>query len=265
VTDSPRSPHPAKRSLGQNFLEDPNTARKIVAALRPEPGDRILEIGPGRGALTRWLAEAAPAVLAAVEKDAHLARELRRAFPTVHAVNADALEFAWEGLGPRPWKLVGNLPYNVASPIMWEAAHRVPVLQRAVFMVQKEVGRRLAAAPGTSEYGALSVWIQSFVTVRFSFIVKPTVFRPRPKVDSAVVVFEPAQVEGFDSNALSLLLKLCFQRRRKQLRVILREHWNEDLERWFTEQGVSPTARPDELSPRRFHTLAAALNLRFAS
>ena len=140
-------PRPAKRSLGQNFLEDPNTARKIVAALELDAGDAVLEIGPGQGALTRWLVEAGQegrvGPLVVLEKDRDLAPELKTRWPALNVAVADALEFAWEALDGRPWKLAGNLPYNVASPIMWECVRRVPRLALAVFMIQKEVAQRI--------------------------------------------------------------------------------------------------------------------------
>lgn len=250
----------AKRSLGQNFLRDPNTARRIVALLDIGPDDRVLEIGPGRGALTGHVLDAAPATAAALEKDAHLAALLKERLPGLALAVADALEAPWERLVPgRPWKIVGNLPYNVASPLMWEIFSRAR-FERAVFMVQKEVGRRLAAWPGGREYGALSVWVQSFVTPRLVFVVGPGAFSPRPKVDSAVLSFHPrADVEPFDPQALSALLKLCFQKRRKQLGNILKSHWNDSIGQWFEQAGLAPSRRPEELSPGQFRSLAMVM------
>lgn len=252
----------AKKSLGQNFLQDKNIACKIVDLLHIEPRDRVLEIGPGPGMLTGFLQAAAPAWLCLVEKDHHWAAERQAAFEQIAApgprqvILADALTMPWQKF-TAPWKIVGNLPYNVASPLIWDILSLAPGLVRAVFMVQKEVGQRLAALPGTSAYGALSAWVQSFAAPRLEFVVPPQVFRPAPKVHSAVLSFVPLSVQErpTDAAALSSLLKLCFQKRRKQLGGILREQpgWQPEL---LEKIGVKQSARPEELSPRQFQALA---------
>ena len=247
----------AKKSLGQNFLQDANIARKIVAALQAGPGDRVVEIGPGPGALTRIILERPPASLLLVEKDRHYAGA-RMADGGAQVLLADALDIAWERF-PGPWKCIGNLPYNVASPLMWDLFSQSRGLVRAVFMIQKEVGLRITARPGTSAYGALSVWIQSFMVPRLEFIVPPHVFKPRPKVDSAVLSFVPLPEEAtrtFEPQQLAATLKACFQQRRKQLGGIARSQGNtatllEDL-------GIAPTLRPENLEPEDFHRLSRA-------
>lgn len=264
------SPLPrAKKSLGQHFLHDAGVCRRIVAALDLGPADLVLEIGPGPGALSRWIAAAEPAAYAVVEKDTNLARAFGQTYPQATAAAADALDCRWERLAPEGgWKLAGNLPYNVASPLIWEIVSRCRGMERLVCMVQKEVGRRLAAAPGGGEYGALSVWVQSFTAVRRLFDVGPGAFVPRPKVDSTVLSLvplaagplrRPAGQGGFRPEALSRLLKLCFQQRRKQLGTILKSHWSEGVEAWFAGQGVAPSARPEELSPSDFQSLSNVL------
>lgn len=258
----------AKRSLGQNFLQDENTARRIAEALRIKPEDRVMEIGPGTGAMTRWIFELGPKSFVALEKDRELAPRLKERWPDLMVVNTDALTFPWESVSPEnPWKICGNLPYNVASPLMWEIFSRAGGLARAVFMVQKEVGQRLAAAPGSKQFGALSVWTQSFVRPRIEFIVPPHVFRPRPKVHSAVLSFVPVgdMYEAFDRNALSALLKVCFQARRKQLQKILRSYLGENGGEKLKALGIDPAARPETLSIVQFHCLADALKDRFLS
>jgi len=249
-----------KRSLGQNFLQDQGTARKIVAALEVTHGAFVLEIGPGRGALTRWLARTQGKVFA-LEKDAHLARSVKSLWPEVAMIVADAMDFFWERL-IGPWNLIGNLPYNVASPVIWDVVARTPQLAQAVFMVQKEVGDRLAAAPGSQAYGALSVWVQSHVLVKRLFVVGPQVFRPRPKVDSAVVRFTPLprKEPRPDGPALRRLLNTCFQQRRKQLKTILRPLWSDSLADFLYDQNLRPESRPEELSPQQFQTLADMLS-----
>jgi 16S rRNA (adenine1518-N6/adenine1519-N6)-dimethyltransferase len=252
------SNHRPKRSLGQNFLQDQGTAKKIVAALgiqKDASADgNILEIGPGHGALTRWLRETKYR-LHILEKDLTLAMELKSLWPEVGVIAMDALKFPWERL-PGPWLIIGNLPYNVASPIIWDLVSRVPSLRQGVFMVQKEVADRLAAAPASRNYGALSVWVQSHVHVRRLFIVGPQVFHPRPKVDSAVVRFTPLP-PGLSvpfGPDLRKTLNICFQQRRKQLKTILRPLWNDTLTEWIETQGLRPQSRPEELCPRQFQT-----------
>lgn len=249
-----------KRSLGQNFLQDQGTARKIVAALDVAPGAPVLEIGPGQGALTRWLAET-QAKIFALEKDACLARSAKSLWPKVTMIVADAMDFSWERL-IGSWNLIGNLPYNVASPLIWDVVARTPELEQAVFMVQKEVGDRLAAAPGSRTYGALSVWVQSHVRVKRLFVVGPQVFRPRPKVDSAVVRLTPLPHGERKTHgpALRRVLNTCFQQRRKQLKTILRPLWGENLAQWLRDQDLRPESRPEELSPPQFQSLARMLS-----
>lgn len=271
---SPRGPRAAalpraKKSLGQHFLHDAGVCRRIVAALDLGPADRVLEIGPGPGALSRWIAAAGPAAYVAVEKDTALAREFGRVYPRAGAAAADALDCRWERLAPEGgWKLAGNLPYNVASPLIWEMVSRCRGMERLVGMVQKEVGRRLAAAPGGGEYGALSVWVQSFVAVRRLFDVGPGAFTPRPRVDSTVLVFTPLPAgplrrppdrAQFDPAALAALLRRCFQQRRKQLGTILRNGWDRRVEEWFAARGLAPATRPEELSPSDFQSLSNIL------
>ncbi len=252
----------AKRSLGQNFLQDENIARKIVAALELHEGDTVVEIGPGRGALTRWLAESPTHRILALEKDKDLAQQLAETHPRVEIVVSDALRYPWENLsGVEPLKYIGNLPYNIASPLMWEIVSRSSRYARAVFMVQHEVGLRLTASPGNGDYGALSVWIQSFARVRYLFRVSPQVFRPKPKVDSAVLCFEPLAEEDRPTHPalLAKLLHLCFQKRRKQLRNILRDWWDERVGSSGSELANAAEARPEVLTPREFQQLALLL------
>ncbi len=253
----------AKKSLGQNFLQDANISRKIVKTLEITEHDSVLEIGPGPGALTTIIHGYSPAVFVAVEKDNVFAQERKHAVYTPCAsqfevLNADALQLPWHNF-TQPWKFIGNLPYNVASPIMWEIVSRATGLQRAVFMIQKEVALRLVAKPETSAYGALSVWIQSFVTPKLEFIVPPHVFYPRPKVDSAVVSFVPLYKGSvnFNKNNLSSLLKICFQMRRKQLGSIFKAH-GISLE-ILEKAGINPMLRPEALSPETFHRLTETM------
>jgi len=258
---------PAKRSLGQNFLVDANIARKIVEALDIRPGDNVLEIGPGRGALTRHILDRRPGRLVVLEKDNALAEALIAQHPSIELVPGDALTYPWESLAPEAgWKIIGNLPYNIASPLIWDLVSRARFAS-AVFMVQLEVGQRLKAASGGKEYGGLSVWVQSHARVELLFKVPPQVFQPRPKVTSAVMRFllHPEPLDPGAAKALAATIRMCFQQRRKQLATILKSKGILDGEDILRAQGVEPAQRPETLGPERFQALAKSLNIHFGS
>lgn len=253
----------AKRSLGQNFLVDPNTIRAIIGALRASPGDRVFEIGPGRGALTEEMLGQGLEV-SVLEKDRVLARYLADRHPQLRVIVGDAMQFAWEGMRG-DWRVIGNLPYNVASPIIWDLVARTPAARRMVFTVQKEVAQRLCAAPGSRAYGALSVWVQTFAGVHYERTLGGNVFRPRPKVDSAVVSLDPAgrSLSQAQQEALGQVLRVCFQKRRKQLGSILKSVWSPELEAWLEAQGLDRRVRPEALSPEAFLELAGLVGGKF--
>jgi 16S rRNA (adenine1518-N6/adenine1519-N6)-dimethyltransferase len=252
-----------KKSLGQHFLRLPNVARRIVELMEIGPRDRVLEIGAGAGALSGLLRAAGPALLVLLEKDAHWALERHRTGDG-EVVLADAARFAWERIREdRPWKVVGNLPYNIASVIIWDVVSLAPGLERAVFMVQKEVALRLAALPGGKSYGALSVWAQSFMRPDIIFSLGPEAFTPPPKVDSALVRFTPLPAEQRPRHPekLAALLDLCFQNRRKQLRSLFKMH-NMPYALPILEQlGIDPQKRPETLEPALFQELSARIVL----
>lgn len=258
----------AKKSLGQNFLQDANIARKIVGCLHIEPSDRVIEIGPGPGMLSRIINAARPAYFCMVEKDDALANQRRDEAQGWSAAEggaavtevfcSDAMTMPWRDMR-EPVKIIGNLPYNIASPLMWDILSQTPGLVRAVFMVQKEVGQRLVAAPNSKTYGALSVWVQSHCRPKLEFIVPPQVFRPRPKIDSAVLSFEPLPpaCRPARPDVLSTILKVLFQQRRKQL-----GHSLKLLEGGLEAAGalgINLTHRPENISPERYKELAERL------
>lgn len=262
--NTPHQPR-AKKSLGQNFLKDANISARIAAQLRTTEEDWVIEIGPGPGALTKHIYASHPARLFLLEKDHHWAAEHRRKpvghEPRPDVVLTDALLFPWHKLtADRPWKVIGNLPYNVASPLMWEIFSRAHGVRRASFMIQKEVGERLVAKAGTKQYGALSVWTQAFMQPEWCFVVPPHVFTPQPKVDSAVVAFTPLanRPDAQSAEALSWVLHTCFQQRRKQLQGILRPH-TQDAAALLTSLGIDPAARPETVDPQTFIKLGLAL------
>jgi 16S rRNA (adenine1518-N6/adenine1519-N6)-dimethyltransferase len=254
--------HRPKKSLGQNFLTDQNICHKIVDALAPGPEDHIIEIGPGQGALTKFIHESHPRRFTAVEMDDVLADRLAGIYPDVRILRADALKFPWESLNAEgSCKIVGNLPYNVGSKLIWDIVSTVRTMEVAVFMVQHEVALRLTAEPGNKAYGGLTAWVHNFAATRYLFKVPPTVFRPQPKVDSAVVAFTPRPYPDWPASpeALDRLIKMLFQKRRKQLSTILKPHWNTEMAEWFRSQGVSPSARPETLTPQQFLDLSLCI------
>ena len=177
------------RALGQNFVTDANTVRRVVRLAEVGPADRVIEIGPGLGSLTMALVETGAAVTA-VEIDQRLLPVLEAVLgPEVRLVHGDAMALDWpEVLGPDPgWVMVANLPYNIATPLVADLLDGVPAIERMVIMVQREVGERLVALPGNRQYGAVSVKVAYWAEASIVGYVPPTVFLPRPKVDSALV------------------------------------------------------------------------------
>ena len=252
----------AKKSLGQHFLRNEGICRRIAALLMPQPEDNVLEIGPGPGALTRALEAQPHARLLLLEKDRHWASERQRhAAPGTQAVLMDALRFDWRRLpADGSWKIAGNLPYNVASPLIWDILSQGSAT-RCVFMVQKEVGQRLAAAPGSRQYGALTVWVQAHARVRLEFALGPGAFSPQPKVDSAVLSFAPVPLAERPRHprALERLLRVCFQQRRKQLGGIFTRAGLAWLAETLPALGLSPQLRPEALPVEAFLRLAGLL------
>jgi 16S rRNA (adenine1518-N6/adenine1519-N6)-dimethyltransferase len=208
----------ARQRLGQHFLTNRSILNRIAVASCPEPVETVVEIGPGRGALTERLLERAQRVVA-IEIDAALAALLRRRFadePRLEVVEGDALQTDMAGFGHAP--IVGNLPYYLASAIVDRAVRLYP--PRAVFLVQKEVAERLCARPGERDYGYLTVRTRTFASARVLFAVKPGAFTPPPKVESAVVVLEPRPGGSLPDDLDSFLsfAGRCFQYKRKTIR-----------------------------------------------
>jgi 16S rRNA (adenine1518-N6/adenine1519-N6)-dimethyltransferase len=252
-----------RRSLGQNFVVDPNTVRRIARLAGVGPGDAVVEIGSGLGALTAALAETGAAVTA-VEVDHGLVEVLREQFADapVRVVEADARTLDWDGLlaGRAPWTLVANLPYNVATPLVADLLDGVPAVERMLVMVQREVAERLAARTGTAAYGAVSVKVAYWATAEIVGRVPPTVFLPRPKVESALVAIvrrpQPAVDTAVDRARLFTLVRAGFGQRRKMLRRSLAGLVDEAA---FTAAGVRPEARAEELSVEDWGRLASAV------
>lgn len=260
----------AKRSLGQNFLVDENLQRKIVNALGAGPADEVLEIGPGRGALTHHLVGRVGRLIA-VELDDELAAALSEAYAgrdDVRIVHADVLDVGLEMLttSPGALKVVGNIPYNITTPILFHLLER-PRPREIVLMVQDDLADRIVAPVGTKEYGALSVGVRSVAQVERLFKVGRGAFRPVPGVDSCVIRIRPTVPEPLtaaEEGRLRHLVRAAFQWRRKQLRKILRDHPDLALPEGAVEAtaarlGFDPEDRPERLTPDQFVRLAAAL------
>ena len=267
----PRHP-PAKKSLGQNFLVDRRIVSRIISTAELNPDDQVLEIGPGRGILTRSLAERA-ASLAAVELDDQLAAALTDEFasqPNVRIVHADAREADIASLVSQdaPYKLIANLPYYAAQPIIrrfLEAEHK-PTLM--VVMVQREVARNMTAAPG--EMSLLSVATQLYGKPRIIASVPPRAFRPMPKVTSAIVRIDvfPKPALPIDSiDAFFTLVRAGFSAPRKQIHNCLQHGLSvprSEAERMLSDAGLDPRRRPQTLSLDDWGSLYAAWRLRYA-
>jgi 16S rRNA (adenine1518-N6/adenine1519-N6)-dimethyltransferase len=260
----------AKKSLGQNFLSDSNIQRRIVNALEPEPTDVVLEIGPGMGALTHHLVGAVKQLIA-IELDDTLAERLHLELgnrPDFKLVHADALEVDFALLGlPADYKAVGNIPYNITTPLLFKLLERAHRPRLIVVMVQKEVAERITAAPGGKEYGALSVGVQSVASAQRLFTVARGAFRPVPGVDSAVVritPFSPPRLSAAEEQDVRALTRATFGQRRKQLQKVLRTTAPYTLDAQQVAQleqatGLHLDARPETLSAQQFTALARAL------
>ena len=252
-----------KRRLGQHFLTDPRILARIADALETEPGDTVLEIGPGPGGLTGPLLERAGRVLA-IEKDDELIGPLRTAYPTLELVRGDALTLDWHALAGGPFLVAGNIPYNITSPLL-DKALAPPPPRRIVFLVQKEVAERVTAQPGTAEYGALTVGVQTAATAERLFTVPAGAFRPRPKVDSAVLRLTPRDeplVSPGDRNSFRTMVVGLFGYRRKQISRGLREltGWDSGfVHTLLTQAAIVGSLRPEVLAPADFIRLHHAL------
>ena len=264
----------AKKSLGQNFLVDRNYQQRIVAALEAKPDDTVLEIGPGTGALTEHLAGHVRR-LVAIEKDRALAAALQQRFAgraDVEIVDGDALETDIVALlgDLAAARVIGNIPYNITSPLIFRMLERAHRPQRLVFMVQKEVADRIVSPPGDKQYGALSVGVRTVAHAERLFVVPRGAFRPAPGVDSAILRIDPyfpaplTQAEEYDVRTLA---RVAFGRRRKQLQRILRDAPeyaldSEDVGPLLAPLEIDGAARPETLAPETFVALARALRVR---
>ena len=254
--------HQARKRFGQNFLADPHYVQRIVDAVNPQPGDNVVEIGPGLAALTGGLIARAGHITA-VEIDRDLAARLRESFTpaqlTLH--EADALAFDFGVLGDR-LRVVGNLPYNISSPLLFHLAARDTQLRDLHVMLQKEVVARMTAAPGTADYGRLTVMLQAKFRIVRLFVVPPGAFRPAPKVESAVARLIPLHGDKpriGDEALFARVVAAAFMQRRKTLRNALATLCDATM---LAAAGIDPGARGETLAVADFVRLANAIATR---
>jgi 16S rRNA (adenine1518-N6/adenine1519-N6)-dimethyltransferase len=253
----------AKKRYGQHFLHDPGTIDKIVRAIDPRPGDRLVEVGPGRGAIT------VPLLLQARELDVieidhdviPVLQDNCRGHGTLHVHRADALEFdlrALRGSGPK-LRLVGNLPYNVSTPLLFRFIAQLDAIQDMHFMLQKEVVARMAAAPGSGDYGRLTVMLAPAVAVKPLFDIGAGAFKPPPRVTSTFFALHAHREPPFalaDPAGYARIVLAAFTKRRKTLRNSLAGLLDATA---IAAAGVDPGARPETLAPQQFAALTRQL------
>jgi 16S rRNA (adenine1518-N6/adenine1519-N6)-dimethyltransferase len=253
--------HQPRKRFGQNFLHDPHIIDGIVRAIRPQSTDILVEIGPGLGAITEQLVDQV-GQMAVVELDRDLIPHLKISFATrknFHIYEGDALKFDFRrilaDLGGERLRIVGNLPYNISTPLLFHLLTFLPLVQDMHFMLQKEVVDRLAAGVGDDAYGRLGIMVQYYCQVEPLFQVPPTAFDPPPKVDSAIVRLTPhatPPVTTASPAALGKLVTQAFSQRRKTVRNALKSVANDAL---LVQAGINPEHRPEQIALREYATL----------
>lgn len=254
--------HKARKRFGQNFLSDPGIIQKIVSSIAPQADDNIVEIGPGKGAITALLLEACPK-LNVVELDRDLIPILLAQFAIFNEFKihqADALKFDFASLAEEtPLRIVGNLPYNISTPLIFHLLSYHGKVRDMHFMLQKEVVERMAASPGQKAYGRLGIMVQYYCEVENLFLVPPECFQPQPKVDSAIVRLKPFEELPYQAKSVKLLervVNVAFQQRRKTLRNGLKQLANsEQLDALTTDISL----RAENLSVADFVALSDEL------
>jgi 16S rRNA (adenine1518-N6/adenine1519-N6)-dimethyltransferase len=237
------------KKFGQNYLTDKNILNKIVNEISPLPGDNLIEIGPGRGSLTRILLERIPG-FTAVEIDSRVIDELSQNFPSVTLIHADFLDLNLEDLfhkNNEKLRIAGNIPYNITSPIIFKLINSNQLVKDAVLMLQLDVAKRITAKKGTKDYGILAVLLQYFTEVKICFKVSPNVFYPKPKVESAVIhlIFKDGCLTGHEKTIFIKIVKAAFGNRRKVLRNSLSNSIFADVK--FPDANVDLSLRAEQL------------------
>ncbi len=255
-----------KKRFGQNFLIDPNIVNKILKVFSPAPDDIVVEIGPGLGALTIPLSEKVSNVIA-IELDRDLAAILKKETPSnVDVINEDALLFNYVNLKKRfknKLRVIANLPYNISTPVIFKLLEERDVFTDLTLMLQKEVATRIVASPGGKDYGALSVMAQLFAEISIAFTLSPSVFYPKPEVQSSIVKFDLLEKPRFDIENIHLfrsIVKAAFGQRRKTLKNALQDIdgeklSSEKLQEILQKSNIDPMRRGETLSLEEFKNL----------
>lgn len=250
--------HRARKRFGQNFLHDPTIIQRIVDAINPQKHEHIIEIGPGKGALTFPILNHVEK-LDVIEIDKDLAAALSTNFKnknrlTIH--ETDALKLDFDSFDYTDLRIVGNLPYNISTPILFHLLTFRDHIKDMTFMLQKEVVDRICAKSGNKQYGRLSIMLQYYCDVESLFVVKPGAFIPSPKVDSAIVKLTPLaqpRYELSDHTCLETIVREAFSQRRKTIRNALRKYLDESI---IKTVGIAPESRAENLQVSDFVTLA---------
>ncbi len=260
-------PKSRRHALGQHFLANQGVLKKIVEVIDPRPSEVIVEVGPGRGALTAWLSAKAGRVIA-IEKDGRLAASLLEMVPEhVSIAHADFLRADLLGIarkeGVRSLRLVGNIPYSISSALLFRVLDDRAVISDCVFLLQKEVAERVTAGPGTKTYAPLGILLQNEFEARIAFVVSPGSFSPPPKVQSALLVLkrrlQPVH-PGAAEEPYRAFLRAAFAERRKMLRKNLSQRATPSkLEAAYAALGIERTVRAEELPPEKLFALFRAL------
>jgi 16S rRNA (adenine1518-N6/adenine1519-N6)-dimethyltransferase len=255
--------HTPRKRFGQNFLIDETVIERIVGAIRTRPEDQLVEIGPGLGALTNLLAQTG-AQLTLVELDRDLVAELHGKFdhlPQVKILSADALKTDFTQINPaKKLRVIGNLPYNISTPLLFHLIDQIDSIQDMHFMLQREVVERITAAPGSGDWGRLGIMLQFFCTTEKLLDVPAEAFHPAPKVESAVVRLVPraAPLAPIDPKILQTVVRTAFSKRRKTLRNCLKPLISDTR---LEALGIDPQARPETLSLEAFLQIAQEVNI----
>jgi 16S rRNA (adenine1518-N6/adenine1519-N6)-dimethyltransferase len=250
--------HRARKRFGQNFLHDPTVIQRIIDAIHPQKEDHIVEIGPGKGALTKLLLNHVDQ-LAVVEIDRDLIATLKTNFADENRLiihEADALRVAFDSFNRSDLRIVGNLPYNISTPILFHLLNYRDCIKDMLFMLQKEVVERICAKSGNKQYGRLSIMLQYYCDVESLFVIKPNAFTPSPKVDSAIVQLSPLaepRYELHDHESLKIIVRDAFSQRRKTIRNALRKHLDETS---IKDADIAPDSRAENLNIAEFVKLA---------
>ncbi len=252
-------PHYARKRFGQHFLRDEHVIERIVETINPQKNEAIIEIGPGHGAITKPLLQR-DIELHVIELDRDLIGELRKlntSYPTLNVIQQDALQLDVQDLTSEKIRVVGNLPYNISSPLLFHLFTQRDLIKDMTFMLQKEVVARICAEVGTSAYSRLSVMAQYMCEVSHVFDVPPTAFSPPPRVDSAIVTLRPKEPEpGLDEQLFARVVQKAFSQRRKMIRNNLGD-WFEPQD--FADADIATDSRPQTLHVDHYISLTRCL------